>query len=205
MPQNECKSIFHKGHNGRGLLLIHGFTGTPFDMGPLAEFFRGIGFTISVPLLEGHGTSPEQLKKTMWNDSLRSAEEAYHQLRLAGSHTIYIIGHSMGGLLGLKLALRYPVQAIATLSSPVFVHDKRIQYVRFLKWILPYIRRTEKKAPHIERHLKPYLRTPLASIQQLHELIISTKLDLPKVETPIFIAQGGADETVRTVKCRLYI
>jgi len=197
MSQNECKSIFYKGHNGRGLLLIHGFTGTPLDMGPLAEFFRGIGFAISIPLLAGHGTSPEHLRKTTWKDWLRSAEEGYHQLRLSGAESIYMIGLSMGGLLGLKLAIDHSFKAMATLNTPIFVHDKRIKYVRYLKWIIPYVQRTEKKPPHIEQHLKPYIRTPLASLQQLYELIESVKSDLPSIETPIFIAQAGSDETVQ--------
>lgn len=196
MSPKECKSIFHKGHNGRGILLIHGFTGTPFDMGPLAEFFRGIGFAISIPLLAGHGTTPERLKKTTWKDWLHSAEEGYHQLKFNGVNSVYAIGHSMGGLLALKLALQYHFQALSTLSSPIFVHDQRIKYAGYLKWILPYKRRTEKKAPHIEQHLKPYSRTPLASVQQLYHLIESTKYDLPRINTPILIAQGGADETV---------
>lgn len=196
MSLNDRSSIFHKGHNGRGILLIHGFTGTPLDMGPLAEFFRGIGFAIAVPLLAGHGTAPELLKRTSWQDWLHSAEEGYHQLRLYGVDKIYVIGHSMGGLLALKLALVYPFQVIATLSSPIMVHDQRMKYAGYLKWIIPYKRRTQKKAPHIEQHLKPYSRTPLASIQQLYQLIESVKQDLPKINTPILIAQGGADETV---------
>lgn len=196
MFRQEVGPIYHRGHNGRGILLIHGFTGTTLEMKPLAEFFRGMGYAISAPLLKGHGTTPEQLKKTSWKDWLLSAEEGYHQLALSGCRVIYTIGLSMGGLLALKLSEKYPFRVMATLSSPIFVWDKRIKYTRYLKWIVPYKLRTETKAPHIEQHLIPYPRTPLASIHQLHELIESTKVDLPKIQTPIFIAQGEADETV---------
>ncbi|RKD21791.1 hypothetical protein BEP19_14325 [Ammoniphilus oxalaticus] len=192
----QVSSIFHKGHNGRGILLIHGFTGTPLDMDPLVKFFCGIGFAIAAPLLAGHGTTPEALRKTTWMDWMQSAEEAYHQLRLSGVGSVYTIGHSMGGLLSLRLALRYPFAAMSTLSSPIFTRDQRIKYARYLKWVKPYVRRTEQKAPHIEQHLRPYPRTPLASIDQLQRLIESIKDDLPKIKTPIFVAQGGADETV---------
>lgn len=196
MARQTVSPIFHKGRNGTGMLLLHGFTGTPLDMELLADLFRGAGCAVAVPLLAGHGETPEALKKTTWSDWLRSAEEARRQLRLAGAKSLFAIGHSMGGLLCLKLALRYRFQAIATLSSPIFTRNKNIKYARYLKWIKPYIRRTEKKAPHIEKHLRPYPRVPLAAIDQLYRLIQSTKNDLPNIQTPIFIGQGGSDETV---------
>lgn len=196
MTSKDVSPIFHKGHNGTGILLAHGFTGTPLDMVPLADLFRGAGCAVAAPLLAGHGQTPEALRKTTWSDWYTSAEEGYHQLRLSGAETIYAIGHSMGGLLTLKLALRYPIQAMATLSSPIFTRNKNIKYTRYLKWIMPYARRTRQKAPHIEKHLRPYDRTPLASLEQLYRLIESTKQDLPNIQTPIFIAQGGSDETV---------
>lgn len=193
----EVRSIFHKGHNGRGILLLHGFTGTTMEMKPAAEFFRGSGFAISAPLLAGHGSSPEQLRKTTWKDWLYSAEEGYHQLVDAGCHTVYAVGLSMGGILALKLARQYEFRAIATLSSPIFVRDTRIKHARWAKWIVPYVPGSrEKKAPHIEKHILPYSRTPLASVHSLQQLIETVKQDLPQIKTPIFICQSGQDETV---------
>lgn len=194
--RQEVRSIFHRGLNDRGILLIHGFTGTTLEMLPLAEFFRGSGYSVSAPLLAGHGTTPEQLRRTSWKDWLYSAEEGYHQLLVSGCKAIYPIGLSMGGLLALKLAQKYPFRVMATLCSPIFTRDERIKYTRYLRWMIPYKHRTEKKAPHIEQQILPYQRTPLASLHQLHLLIESVKCDLPQIQTPIFIAQSGADETV---------
>lgn len=194
---SEVRSIYHKGHNGRGILLLHGFTGTTLEMKPVAEFFRGSGYAISAPLLAGHGTSPEHLKKTTWREWLYSAEEGYHQLLASGNRVIYAIGLSMGGILALKLAQRYEFRAMATLSSPIVVRDTRMKYARYAKWILPYVPGTrEKKAPHIEKYLVPYSKTPLASVYSLYQLIEEVKGELPQIKTPIFIAQSGQDETV---------
>jgi carboxylesterase len=193
----EVRPIFHRGHNGRGILLIHGFTGTNLELRPAVEFFRGSGFAVSAPLLAGHGTTPQNLRKTSWREWLYSAEEGVHQLLANGSKVIYAAGLSMGGLLALKLAQKYEFRSIATLSTPIFVRDTRIKYAKWAKWFVPYVPGTrEKKAPHIEKHIIPYSRTPLASVYSLQQLIEEVKAELPNIQTPIFIAQSGADETV---------
>lgn len=190
------RPIFHKGHKGRGILLIHGFTGSPLELKPLVDHFRGIGYSLYVPLLAGHGTTPEEMRRTNRFDWFQSVEEGYEQLLQAGNQVIYAAGLSMGGLLALQLARKYPLRAIATLSSPIFVHDKRIRHSRWLKYILPYKRRTERKAPHIENNIVAYPKTPLSCIHSLHELIEEVKNQLSQIHTPIMVVQGNKDETV---------
>src|SRR5687767_14302407 len=51
-----------------GVLVVHGFTGNPQSMRPLAEAFAAAGFTVELPLLPGHGTVIEDMIPTRWAD-----------------------------------------------------------------------------------------------------------------------------------------
>ena len=49
-----------------GVVLVHGYTGTPSSMRPWAEYLNQQGYTVRVPLLPGHGTKPEDLSEIKW-------------------------------------------------------------------------------------------------------------------------------------------
>jgi carboxylesterase len=62
-------AAFGSGKNARvGVLLVHGFTGSPASMRPWGEFLHSKGYTVRVPLLPGHGTTPEDLNKVKWQE-----------------------------------------------------------------------------------------------------------------------------------------
>ncbi|MBP1932622.1 alpha/beta hydrolase [Ammoniphilus resinae] len=188
--------VFWKGKGKRAVLLIHGFTGSTLEVMPLASHFQRLDYHVAAPLLAGHGTSPEELHKTSREDWFHSVVTAYQKLMAWDPTEVYVIGHSMGGLLAIQLASLYSIKALATLSTPIFVRDQRIKYVGFLKYILSYSKRSKEKPAHIEEHIFPYQRTPLASVHQLSLLIKEVKALLSSIQSPIFIAQSGQDETV---------
>ncbi len=86
-----------------GVLVLHGFTGNPQSMRPLAEALAAAGFTVDLPLLPGHGTSVEDLVPTRWSDWSSAAEEAYRGLA-ARCDRVALTGLSMGGTLACWLA-----------------------------------------------------------------------------------------------------
>jgi len=196
MAKNTPTPVFWKGKGKKAVLLIHGFTGSTLEVMPLAAYFQRLGFHVAAPLLAGHGATPEELRKTSRKDWYCSVETAYHELMSWDPKEVYVIGHSMGGLLAVQLASHYSMKAIATLSTPIFVRDQRIKYVGFLKYLLPYSKRPKKKPEHIEKRISPYPRTPLASVHQLSLLIKEVMRLLPSIQLPIMIAQSGMDETV---------
>src|SRR5690349_4030974 len=65
----------------RGCLLVHGFAGTPPEMRDLAEHLAANGYDVMVPLLAGHGTTPQAMRATRWRDWVGGAEEALAALR----------------------------------------------------------------------------------------------------------------------------
>ena len=48
--------------------MLHGFTGNPQSMRPLAEALAAAGYTVDLPLLPGHGTAIEDMIPTRWAD-----------------------------------------------------------------------------------------------------------------------------------------
>jgi carboxylesterase len=120
-----------------GALLLHGFTGTPRDLGGLAEHLGAAGLTVSVPRLPGHGTSGMDFIQTGWRDWLRSAVDAWMDLR-SRCGIVHLVGHSMGGVLAVLLASHFPTRRLVLLS-PAFQFTNRL--IRFSPLLRPFFRR----------------------------------------------------------------
>ncbi|HLI15426.1 MAG TPA: alpha/beta fold hydrolase [Acidimicrobiales bacterium] len=100
-----------------GVLVLHGLTGTPASVRSLAECFADAGFSVEAPLLPGHGTSPEDLEETTFDDWLAAADAAYAGLA-ARCDLVAVAGLSMGGTLALALALAHADLAGLVLVNP---------------------------------------------------------------------------------------
>jgi carboxylesterase len=101
-----------------GVVVLHGFTGSPQSMRPLARAFATAGFAVELPLLPGHGTSVEDMVPTRWPDWSSTAEASYRDL--AGRcEKIFVAGLSMGGSLAIWLAERHPEIAGVIVVNPL--------------------------------------------------------------------------------------
>jgi carboxylesterase len=100
-----------------GVLVLHGFTGNPQSMRPLAEAVAKAGFTVDLPLLPGHGTALEDMVPTRWADWSAAAEAAYAALA-ARCDKVVVAGLSMGGTLTCWLAEHHPEIAGIALVNP---------------------------------------------------------------------------------------
>jgi carboxylesterase len=100
-----------------GVLVLHGFTGSPQSMRGLAEAFAAAGFTVEMPLLPGHGTSLDDMLPTRWADWSGAADAAYVELS-GRCEQVVVAGLSMGGSLTLWLAVEHPDVAGIVLVNP---------------------------------------------------------------------------------------
>ena len=100
-----------------GVLVLHGFTGSPFSMRPLAERFADAGFSVEMPLLPGHGTAVEDMIPTRFEDWSGGAEAAFQSLA-ARTEKVFVVGLSMGGTLTCWLAEKHPTIAGIVLVNP---------------------------------------------------------------------------------------
>lgn len=101
-----------------GVLVLHGFTGSPQSMRPLAQAFADAGFTVELPRLPGHGTTVEDMATTTYADWLAAADTALADLA-SRTRQVVVAGLSMGGALSLGLAVDHPELAGLVLINPV--------------------------------------------------------------------------------------
>ncbi|WP_025898329.1 alpha/beta hydrolase [Sneathiella glossodoripedis] len=107
------------------ILVIHGFTGSTQSMRYLGEELNNqFGFGTLGPCLAGHGTSPDDMETTGYLDWLSSAETALQELASLGK-PVFVTGLSMGGMLTLHLAQKYPdiISGIAPINAVAGEHD----------------------------------------------------------------------------------
>lgn len=179
-----------------GVLLIHGFTGSAAEMLPMGKYFQERGYTVHAPLLAGHGTTPEDMRRTGWSDWRASVDEGMKRVQQMGCEHIYAAGLSMGGTLVLDLAQRHHLSGVIPMCAPVKIKDKRSWMAPFIHYFIPYLERDEKKPAHIEQAIVPYNRTPVACVASLNRLIRKVRRRLSNIHMPVFIAQARQDETI---------
>lgn len=118
------RPVFLKHHNEiAGVLLIHGYMAAPEEMKAFAQYLHSHAFTVYVPRLKGHGTAPEDLAVTTYEQWIESVEEAYTVLR----HTckkIILGGFSTGAGLALELSSRVKdIKAVFAVAPPMRLQD----------------------------------------------------------------------------------
>jgi carboxylesterase len=116
-----CEPWSSPGGGPHGALVVHGFTGSPVSMRPLAEVLADAGFAVELPRLPGHGTSVEDAVETGWDDWLSEAERALTALQArTPDGRVVVVGLSMGGALTAALAQGHPELAgIVLINTPV--------------------------------------------------------------------------------------
>lgn len=178
------------------VLLIHGFTGSPSEFRRLGYYLHDLGYTVKAILLPGHGTTPEDMIQTGFRDWWRCVKEEFAKLRQEGYERVIPIGHSMGGLLSLKLAMEEEVPGVVSLATPIHLGSRKVIFAFFLQFFVKYI---SKKRPagyeHITSESLAYDRTPVPCVVHFRRLLFHVKRKLDRVQVPLFIAQGELDRT----------
>ena len=196
--------------DARGVLCLHGVTGTPFELRPLAEALGRVGCTVSAPLLAGHGSTWAALAATGWPDWQRSAEKALDDLYArVGRRPVAVCGFSMGGLLALRLARLHPerVSALVVMSTPLRLRRLQVMGIRSVARLpidlhrlpalcVPKLNGSDISDPEM-RYANPGLRAfPMAALAGLLDLMDLVRADLPAIQTPALVVHGRQDHTV---------
>lgn len=197
---------FHlEGTKGEGVLVVHGFGGTPAHLRMLADHLNTDGYSVHGPLLEGQGTSLEHMENTGRQDWLDSAHAGF-QLLSESCNRVHLFGFSMGGLLTLTLASRLGPASCTTLNTPVKLHDRRQPLARILQHIQRYRSwEGDETEPSGEaaRYWIQYEGFSVRAAVQLLDLIKETKARLAQVTCPLLVIQSRVDESVRPVSAEI--
>lgn len=178
-----------------GVLLIHGFTGGPFEVEPFADYLADhTDWIIEIPTLPGHGEKLAlgEQSAEVW---MMEAELALKRLKTKVDRVI-IVGFSMGGLIALYLSMRYKVDRLVLLSAAV----KYISPAQMGEEVRNAMRdivtgQIDKNAGF---HLYEYkLRnTPLRSAVEFLRVVKTVEPYYHLIDLPVFIVQGDKDGVV---------
>ncbi|MDT3399040.1 alpha/beta fold hydrolase [Streptomyces sp. B1866] len=186
-------------HDGgeTGVLVCHGFTGSPQSVRPWAEYLAGRGLTVSLPLLPGHGTRWEDMALTGWQDWYAEVDR---ELRRLGRDCarVFVCGLSMGGALALRLAARHgaAVSGLALVNPAIKVHGAAARTLPVTRHL---IRSTKGITSDIARPGVPetgYDRVPLHAAHSLRRFLRLVDAELPKVTQPLLLLRSARDHVV---------
>jgi carboxylesterase len=191
---------WHLGAGRRGALLLHGFAGTPPELRRLGEHLAAHGWRCSGPVMAGHGTTPEAMARTRWQDWAASASMALDRLA-SECDEVVVAGQSMGGAMALHLAAMNPgIRAVATLAAPIWLSDRRLKVIglakHFQRWYTPDPNDVDLADPAAVNELYSYGRRSTGSIHELTRLTGAVRRELPMVRQPVLLLHGGGDRTV---------
>ena len=180
-----------------GVLLVHGYTGSPASMRPWAEYLNQRGFTVRVPLLPGHGTRPEDLNKVNWEQWPAKVEAELAELFKTCSK-VFICGLSMGAGTTLNVATRYSKRINGIILVNPMIH------IAFLSpEIAFFISRFQKMRKSVGDDIKRpgvtewgYDALPTRGIHQLLKMLRYTRARLHDVTVPMQLFHSVDDHTL---------
>jgi carboxylesterase len=187
-----------------GVLLSHGFTGSPASMRPWAEFLAGHGLTVRAPRLPGHGTTWQEMNRTGWQDWYAEVEATLDDLLLRCDRVV-VGGLSMGGCLALRLAEQRnrDVAGLVLVNPAVASTNRQLKAVPVLKWVVPSRPGigNDIKKPGVEEYC--YSRVPLKALHSMMRMWDATREDLPKVTQPLLLIRSAEDHVVEPLSARI--
>lgn len=206
MPILPGAEPFHHDGGPVGVLLCHGFTGTPQSMRPWGEHLAAAGLTVACPRLPGHGTRWQDMNVTRWEDWYGEVERSFDGLR-GRSEAVFVMGLSMGGTLSLRLAeLRgSEVTGLVVVNASLATEDKRARLLPLLSKVVPSF-------PPVGNDIKKpgvtelaYDRLPLKAAASLQKLWALTRSELGRITQPVLVYRSREDHVVEPVSGRLLL
>ena len=187
------------GDGPRGALLIHGFASTPPELRRLGEVLAGHGFRCYAPTLPGHGTTPQDLERTRWQDWAARVAEAFDELA-SQCDDVVVAGQSMGGTLALHLAAHdLRVRGVATLAAPIWLSGPLPPLLPLLKHVVRWHRAGDDVDlwnPDAVEELHSYGIRPTRSIDELRRVCAVVRNELAEVRAPVLVVHGERDRSI---------
>lgn len=180
-----------------GVLLSHGFTGSPYSMVGWGRALAELGYGVEVPRLPGHGTTWQEMNTTGWSDWYGEVSRVFAKLQ-AENDVVVLCGLSMGGALMLRLAADHAdaVAGVVVVNPAVATKRLDIKLLPVLKHLVPSFPgiASDIKLPGVEEH--GYTRTPLKAAHSMFRAWPELVADLPKVTAPVLYLRSTEDHVV---------
>lgn len=202
-PDVEPTPFFLPG-GSTGVLLIHGFTGSPVEMRLIGEYLNERGFTISAPLLPGHGTTVEAMNRCRWQDWTDHAEQAYEELTSL-CERVFVGGLSMGSLITIYLTAQHQPRGAILYSPALQVANPLIHLAPVFKYVIPKVAKSgESDMTDLEadRRVWSYEAYPTFAAHELLKLIGRCREILARVTCPLLAFYSTGDSMIKSEGAR---
>ncbi|MDP1720521.1 MAG: alpha/beta fold hydrolase [Candidatus Nanopelagicaceae bacterium] len=180
-----------------GILLVHGFTGSPASMRSWAEFFAARGYTVRVPRLPGHGTQWQDLNKVPWQEWPAKVVEELDELGKT-CERVFIFGLSMGGGTSLYVAAHDDDRLTGIVLVNPMIHIPGVS-VKFA----PILSLFRSRLPSVGNDIKrpavsewAYDALPTKGVVQLNKLLKSSRSTLGQVKIPLLLFHSAEDHVL---------
>jgi carboxylesterase len=178
--------------------VLHGFTGNPQSLRPVAEALASEGLAVDLPLLPGHGTDPSDLLDKRWSDWSNAAEQALSDLEKR-CEKVVVVGLSVGGTLSCWLAERHAeIRGIAVVNPMVELPDESLREL-----VKSMLDTGEAFAPGVGSDIaKPgitelaYPGLPLEAALSLFDGVAEVASGLGNILCPVLILTSRQDHVV---------
>jgi carboxylesterase len=181
------------------VLALHGFAGTPREMELVLEAAAAAGLGGAAPLLPGHGTAAAELATSNWSAWYGAAEAALLELTRDQTAAV-VVGLSLGSLLASHLAAFHPRKVAGLgllanacwLARPTDLVLRAVSTLRLPDWFVPKfgsdIANDAARRDHLTYDVQPW-----HAALHVRQAGVRTRVLLPRVRVPVFIAHGARD------------
>ncbi|WP_018922364.1 alpha/beta hydrolase [Salsuginibacillus kocurii] len=185
-------SFYYKGQD-IGVLLLHGFIGTPQSVREVGSLLAEFGFTVYAPRLSGHGTDSEELLEVNERTWIENVDHAYHYLAQQ-CNKVFVVGQSMGGTLALQLAAKSPELAGIITINAAFDLSRMEREIGPLRHA--YLAENGPDTFAQDVHEITYQHVPVKGYYHLFSLTKQLPTLLKKIEQPALIVRSRIDHVV---------
>jgi carboxylesterase len=194
-------------HDGgpTGVLLCHGFTGSPQSLRAWAEYLAKAGLTVSLPRLPGHGTTWQEMARTRWEDWFAEVDRAFDELQQR-CEEIFVMGLSMGGCLALRLGETRgaAIRGLVLVNPSITADNKALFAVApLLKLLVPSVKGIASDIKNPQAAELGYERTPTRAAATLPGLWRSTAQHLSDLTQPVLVFHSTDDHVVGPASLKL--
>lgn len=187
-----------------GIVLVHGYLAAPLEVRALGDYLCEQGYVVYGVRLKGHGTAPEDLALTQWEEWYESLNRGYAVVK-SFTDDIYIGGFSTGGALALLAAARKrdKIQGVFSINAPLNLRNYAVHLIPSVHAVNTLLSRFNRRREEWEfianepenEHIN-YRRNPVTAIRQLNEIMDAMEESLGQICVPTLIVQGSRDSVV---------
>jgi esterase/lipase len=182
------------GKYGRGILLIHGLSDSPYLLQPLARHLQKQGFFVRTILLPGHGTVPGDLLDIRYEEWIRAVQYGIRTMK--GEVTdLFLGGFSTGAALSVLESMKdKEIKGLVLISPALAVKDRRVALAGMLRGVKDWV-----GAIHDDVDYVKYETFAVNAAYQIYLLTmeIDALLDQGRrIDAPVFAALSREDITI---------